>query len=333
MKKISFVILVLISTTVRAQRTQPEDFGFRHLKTLYKGDTVDILIKSKKGDELKQKPLFFFCQGSRPVPLIKKDGEKTYNVFPFKPDSLMEKYHIIILSKPYVPLVVDASTLTRDLVYEDPLTHKIPKKYSERNVLDYYVDRNIQVIDFLQKQSFISKTDLVVAGHSEGSTIAAKMALLSPKVSRLIYASGCPLGRIMAIIAQDRAAEVDNDSSRYTADEFNYWESIVDNKTSLDDTYGDTPKATYDFSIPPIQYLEQLKIPVLVAYGTKDGSAPFNDYLHVEMLRQKKNNFTFKDYIGLEHNFFPLTPTGRPDYNQFNWDKVALDWLSWMEEK
>ena len=62
----------------------------------------------------------------------------------------------------------------------------------------------------------------------------------------------------------------------------------------MDDTIGDTFKATYDFSIPPIQYLEKLTIPVLVSYGTKDWSAPYNDYLRVEMIRKKKRNFTFK---------------------------------------
>ena len=47
------------------------------------------------------------------------------------------------------------------------------------------------------------------------------------------------------------------------------------------------------------------------------------------MIRQNKNNFTFKSYIGLEHNFFPLTETGQPNYEIFNWDKVANEWWLW----
>ncbi len=159
--------------------------------------------------------------------------------------------------------------------------------------------------------------------------------MISDKVTHLIYSSGCPFGRIMAMVEQDRAIETNTDSTQYAEEEFKYWESIVDNKEMMDDSKGDTFKATYDFSYPPIKYLEQLKIPVLICYGTKDWSAPFpfNDYLRGEMLRQKKKNFTYDAYIGLEHNFFPLTSSGQPDYDKFNWDKVALDWQKWADKK
>ena len=50
-------------------------------------DTVDILIKSKKGEELRPKPLLLFCQGSLPIPLLVKYNENgkqgVYNVFVF----------------------------------------------------------------------------------------------------------------------------------------------------------------------------------------------------------------------------------------------------------
>jgi dienelactone hydrolase len=82
-----------------------------------------------------------------------------------------------------------------------------------------------------------------------------------------------------------------------------------------------------------ITYLEKLKIPVLVTYGTKDWSSPYNDFLRVDVIRQNKNNFTFKAYIGTEHNFFPLTDDNKPNYDIFNWDKVANEWLKWLNGK
>ena len=333
MKTGFYILTIFLTAQVFAQKNKAEDFGFRHLQTIYKGDTVDILIKSKKGEELIQKPIFLFCQGSLPQPLIKKEGDKIYSVFPFKTDSLEIDYHIVIISKPFVPLVVEVKTLGRNFVYQDPETDKIPKEYSNRNILDYYVERNLKVIDYLEKLPFVDNSKLIVAGHSEGSTIAAKLAVKCKKITHLIYSSGCPLGRIMAMISQDRATESDTDSTRYGESEFDYWEQVVNDKSNMDDTNGDTFKATYDFSIPPIHYLEKLTIPVLICYGTKDWSAPYNDYLRVEMLRQKKNNFTFKAYIGLEHNFFPITTTGQPNYDIFNWDKVANDWLRWLNTK
>ena len=100
----------------------------------------------------------------------------------------------------------------------------------------------------------------------------------------------------------------------------------------MDATKGDTDKATYEFSYPPIDYLLKLKIPVLVSYGTKDYSAPFNDYLRVEVIRRKKSNFHFNPVFGTEHNYFPLLDDGKPNYEIFNWDNVALTWLRWLDE-
>ena len=333
MRPLLFILTILLTTQTFAQKNNAEDFGYRHLQTIYKGDTVDILVKSKKGQEKERKPIFLFCQGSLPQPLIKKDGDKTYRVFPFKTDSLEIDYHIVIISKPFIPIIVETNTLGQNFVYKDPKTGKTPKNYSNRNLLDYYVERNLKVIDFLEKLPFVDDSKLVVAGHSEGSTVASKLAMKTKKITHLIYASGSPLGRIMAMVGQDRATETDTDSTRFAESEFDYWEQVVSNKTNMGDTNGDTYKATYDFSIPPIKYLEKLKIPILICYGTKDWSAPQNDYLRIEMLRQKKKNFTFKAYVGLEHNFFPLTPTGQLNYEIFNWNKVANEWLRWTKQK
>lgn len=332
MKWLIYLFVFLISGLGLAQKTKAEDFGFRQLKIIFKGDTVNLLIKSKKGEEQKRKPIFLFCQGSMPRPLIVTDGDKTYSVFPFKTDSLEKDYHLIIIKKPGVPLIEAANTLGENFMYLDPQTGKIPKAYSSRNLLDYYVERNLKVLDELEKLPFVDRSKLVVAGHSEGSTIAAKMGTKSKKITHLIYASGNPFGRIMSMIGQDRNTESDADSARFAEYELDYWKEVVGDKSNLDDSNGDTYKATYDFSIPPIQYLKKLKIPVLVCYGTKDWSCPFNDYLRVEMLRQNKINFTYKAYIGLEHNFFPLTPEGKINYDVFGWDKVANDWQSWLEQ-
>ena len=190
-----------------------------------------------------------------------------------------------IIGKPYIPLIADKKSLNNDMTFTDS-TGAFPKKYIERNLLDYYVDRDIAVIKFLQKQSWVSKNKLVVAGHSEGSTIAAKIALQFPRVSELIYASGNPLGRILTIIEEDRIGETD--STKYAENMLKHWKDIVDSSTYMSTKIGDTYKATYGFSIPPMKYLEQLKIPVLICYGTKDAGLPFNDYFRVEMIRQKK---------------------------------------------
>jgi dienelactone hydrolase len=332
MKKIICISFLLTVISAFGQTKTPEDFGFRHIVYKYKTDSVDILIKSKKGEEDIKKPLFFFCQGSLPVPLIKYDENGGYGVFPFIPDNLSEKYHLVIVSKPYIPVMAEIKTLFGNYRTYIDSTGKCPKEYSDRNLLNYYVQRNIEIIKHLQKQKWVFSEQLVVAGHSEGSSVAAKMAAKSKKITHLIYSGGNPFGRIMSIIGEDRAVETDTDSTRFGESCIRYWEQVVRNKNSMDASQGDTDKATFEFSYPFIKYLGKLKIPVMVTFGTKDVSAPFNDFLQVETIRQEKKNFTFKAYVGTDHNFFPLTEDGKPDFNVFNWDKVADDWLNWLND-
>lgn len=331
MNKIMIILLLLLTTSAFGQNKTPQEFGYRHIVLKFKTDNVDILIKSNKGEENVQKPLFFFCQGSLPQPLIKYHADNVYGVFPFEADSLSKKYHLIIVSKPYIPVVVDYKTLSTSFNYVDS-SGKFPKEYSDRNLLSYYIPRNIAVLKYLQKQKWVTTTKLVVAGHSEGSTVAAKMAAGYKKITHLIYAGGNPMGRIMSMIGQSRANETDTDSTKFGEEEVKYWESVVKNKSDMDGSQGDTHKATFEFSQPPIEYLVKLKIPVLVSYGTKDWSAPFNDFMRINFIQQGKTNFTFQPYIGTEHNFFPLSANNKPNYDIFNWNKVAYDWLKWTNE-
>ncbi|MCE7071907.1 hypothetical protein LZG74_16430 [Dyadobacter sp. CY327] len=328
MKNRVLVTFLILSIGAYGQRPTPKSLGLRHLTTAYKTDQVDILVKSKKGDELIPKPLFLFIQGSLPRPLIViYDTTRAYGTFPFDVDSLALHYHVAIIGKPYIPLLTSENQLSKELNFIDPDTKEFPQAYTERNYLDYYVERNKAVIRFLQQQKWVSSKKLVLAGHSEGSTIAAKLASTSKAVTHLIYLSGNPFGRIMSIIERDRRNETD--SSRLADEDFIYWENVVENPEKITGT-GDSFKATYQFSIPPRDYLKKLSIPVLIGYGTSDYCSPYNDYLRVETIREKKDNFTFHAYIGLDHNFFPVDKNGNTNYEMYNWDKVGTDMYRWL---
>jgi len=324
-------LLIVFPLALRAQQGSEKLFGYTHLQTLYKGDTVNMLVKSKAGEENKRKPIFLFCQGSLPIPLMityTANGKtQVGNVFVFNPDVLTDKYHLVIISKPGIPLITDQRALSDSYTFKDS-TGNFPGAYTERNLLDYYVERNKEVIRFLNRQNWVSKEGLVIAGHSEGSTIAAKLALETKAVTALIYSGGNPLGRIMTIIERNRLLE--KDSTDLTTEDMVHWQNVVNDPEQMEGTKGDSHKTTYQFSVPPIQYLEKLKIPVLVSYGSKDAIAPFEMYLRVEMIRQKKKNFSFRVYRGTEHNYFPLHADGSINYDIFNWDQVAKDWREWL---
>jgi len=326
------VIFCLEVNVTSAQNKKPEDFGFRHLKMRYQKDTVDVLILSKKGEEQKVKPVFLFLQGSLPTPLvILGENGRPYRVFPFKADSMLDDYHLAIISKPGVPLVMEKVKLQPNYTYLDLVTKAFPKKFIINDNLDYYVERDAVVIKYLKKQKWVAKNRFVIAGHSAGSAIAAKLAMVSKNVTHLIYSGGDPMGRL--------ATEVENIREDTTAksneleEEFTYWQKVVNDPENTTTKTGDSNKTNYSFSIPPIEYLKKLKIPVLIAFGTKDYGAPFNNFLRLEMIRLKKTNFTYNAYFELEHNFFGFKKDGSVNYDIYNWDKVGLDWQHWLQQK
>jgi len=186
MNRIIFLAILIAFNLKAFGQLTPKDLGYTHLIYNYKGDKVDILVKSRKGEESVKKPVFFWCQGSLPQPLIIIGEKGAYGVFPFNPDSLSIKYHIVVVGKPYIPLIRETKILGKNFMYLDSTTGKFTKEYSERNLLDYYVERNLKIIKYLRKQNWVSHEKLVVAGHSEGSTIAAKMATKSSLITSVM---------------------------------------------------------------------------------------------------------------------------------------------------
>ena len=324
------LVLLLLPTLLFSQSRTPKDFGFRHLQMNYKGDKVDILVKSKKGEENIPKPIFLFLQGSTAKPLIITENGEYYRVFPFYTDSIVSKYHLVIIGRPYIPVIFEKDKLD-GFEYVDTITKKYDKRYVERNILDYYVERNKKVLDYLLKQKWVDNNKLVVSSHSEGSTIGSKLCSVYPKITHFIYSGGNPFGRFSNIIQNIREREITDTTSNIEGT-FNYWSKIVKEPNRMDNPEGDTYKCSFDYSIPPIKYLKKVKIPVLVSYGTMDYCSPFNDYMRLEFIKDGKTNFTFNSYIGLEHNFFPKDKTGKVNQDEYNWDKVSDDWLKWLDK-
>ena len=99
-------LLLLISLTTFGQK-KPEDFGYKHIIFTYNKTIVDVLIQSKKGEENIKKPLFLFCQGSMPQPLLKYDETGLYGTFPFDVNDFLDEFHVVIVGKPGIPVISD----------------------------------------------------------------------------------------------------------------------------------------------------------------------------------------------------------------------------------
>lgn len=330
----TFYALNVFSAT--AQKYKPEDFGYRLLKMPYKKDTVDLVIHFKKGEENLRKPVMLLEKGSLPIPLlIEYEGQGYNSIMPFDTRILTKDYHVVFISKPGVPVIVSAKSLTNRGEYNDPKTGLFPAKYQELNHIDYYVDRDAQVLKFLKKQPWVDPKKMVIAGHSEGGHIVAKLATVSKEVTHVISSSENPFGQMATILYAVR--KYDDSVGTGAGLEFDHWEKLVNKSKTIEMPPGLTVEQLHKykvgFSEPAFDHFQKIKVPVLVTYGTKDNCAPYNDYMRIAMIREQKKNFTFKDYLGLEHNYFKVGANGEgiPDRGT-GWAQTAKDWIAWLEK-
>lgn len=324
-------LLLFVSSSLFAQKT-PADFGFQYLPFLFEEDIVDILLFTDSSTADQEKPLFLFVQGSLPRPLcIYNKAGQHYSTFPFDVLPYLKDYHFAIIGKPGIPLVAQAEHL-KNMNFRDPLTNTFPRDYCKNNHLDYYVNRNKAVLDFLGKKDWVDETNITVAGHSEGFMIAYKMAVEKANMHHLILLNGNLAGRILSIIINERKKEAKT-QSEHTEEFFDYWEYLNQLDTYSDDcSIKDSEKATASFSYPYMQDLPNINLPVFIGYGTRDGAVLFMDQIRVEAIRQHKDNFHFKSYLGLEHNFFKVQEDGTIDYEDYRYDQVASDFFDWLKE-
>ena len=322
-----FLWLLASPRPAPAQPKTPANFGYRHLQLRYKGDTVDILVLSQKGEEMRRKPVFFFAQGSTPRPVILYDEHGPYRLFPIKMDSLLARCHLVVVAKPGVPLVGDLRALGPGGFAGDLKTGLLPIKYCQHNYLEYYVRRNRAALRYLAHQSWVQADDITAMGHSEGSAIVARMARHPQHLRRVIYLSGSPLGRILTQVSGGRMAS-DSVAVAYL---FNRWQQVVTAPSEVD-CHGDSNRLIFSLSTPqnPLADMLHSRLPIFVGYGTRDPAALQNDYLRLEAIRRRKINFSFHAYPGVEHNFFGFT-NGQIDYEKEQWDRVARDFLFWMK--
>lgn len=324
-------LFCLVATPLVAQE-RIEDFGYRRICLDHRGVSVELVVKSKDGEAKKKKPLLILIRGSLAKPLVKfnKNGGH-YPPFPFDQNIFLENYHLICIGKPGIPLIANKDDLNARGEFIDPVTGGPPEQYVENNFLDFYVERNSKVVEFLLSQKWVDSTKIVVAGHSQGSDIAANMADKISGITHLIYSSGSPyFSTVIDMVRKARELEGDERAEEY----FKFWEDVVKTPFAPPQRKGwDSNKTVFSFSQCQNEVLKRARIPTLVTYGAEDTLAPFNDLFRIETIRDRITNMTFKAYSGVEHNYFGVDNDGKIDFQKFGWDVVARDWLQWLNQE
>ena len=312
----------------------------RHFQLKNKKDTIEFILISGNTNAIK--PVLIFCQGSKPMPLITilSNGKKfitSLTNFDYK--KISEKYHLILISSPNTPLEINETLLSKDYCFitDTSKQQSYSYMYLKNNYADNYIRRTKDVINYLYTQKWVSSNKIILLGHSQGSKVVIGASLNNPKVYKVGYASGNPLGRIDQLVREQRklineGILTQEEGQNQIESIYDMWRQINELPNAITTEFGDPNKAWTTFSMPIIDDLLKIKQPLYVVYGTSDISSSFCDLLPIYFIREHKNNLTLKPYPGLEHNFFEMDKDGKPIYTKGHWEEVMNNFIKWVEQ-
>lgn len=343
MKKHSLLKLFLsifLTSNFYAQQPQLLEGKYNHFSLLSSNDTIDFvvvdsLLKSKK-------PIFLFCQGSLPYPLFFKEENSKEPFFfggglsNFDIKTIKKTYHVVVISMPKTPLYVGNKNIGAQKCYVPDTTnpYRLSTDFYQADQLDNYVRRANAVIQFLRKQDWCAKEKLVVAGHSQGSHIAVKLAYTNKHVTCLGLFGFDPFGRYEKLVRQIRKDAMQHKISWKEADSLMQEQYMLSEEVMNPQIRKNHPStnAWYSFANPSLNDLMKLTIPIYVANGTHDNSGELSDYLPFYFIRANKKNLTLKRYFNMEHNFFEVNEKQDVDYNKPHWKEVMNEFVEWTEK-
>lgn len=306
---------------------------------IQKTDTIDFV---KIGEDLlTPKPVILFCQGSLPIPLvIELENDERYmtTVSNFDYQKISEKYHIVLISAPFTPLIAKAQSLNDQYAYVTDTSnkHSYSTRYLAANYMEKYVERGSRVIDYIVRQAWVKDHPVYIVGHSQGAKIAVKIAVANDYIAALGFLSGNPLGRTDQFVRELRLKalkrEIGEDDAQKKINDVYKWRNTMNENPERPSLRGeDSPRTVISFSEPVLTDLIQLHIPVFIGYGTRDIGALYCDLLPIDFIRNKKSNYVHFPYPGLEHNFMEVDDSDNVIVEKCHWDQVMHDFVSWLE--
>lgn len=347
MKTILLHVCLLLSLTCVGQtRQEMDEIKKQRLYQPFElkegNDIIRFFIIAKLGEAKVKKPLILYRQGSLPIPPFTRYTQGvSISALPANFYDYLTDYHMVVIAKPGVPLVMDSAAVGR---FFDRVMNRTfaPEKYLVNNNLDYYVRTSSKVINFLVRQPWVDKQKIVVVGGSEGYNVAAKLALVNQAITHLICYSSHPYGRFDYLIKEQRhkalTGEITDEKAQAQIDSlYALWKAICQDPKATDKLYYDTYYAWSSFSEPPINSLVKLTIPIFVAYGTKDDDWDIveeNDLLGVRFLQLGKTNLTLRPYLHCNHSLVELrkNATGEVVSSVDHSSEFVNDYINWLRE-
>lgn len=343
MKRI-FLFFLVFPHLIWAQY-DPKSDAYKHSSIISKGDTINYHIYTK-GELKTKKGFILFLQGSGAQPLLrivtktdtiritdqgkeKKQLQRSsmlYSTIPFDLDKIPEQYALVLISKAGFPFLVKDNSFI------------IPAKYYQTEAIDYRVWQANNVIKEILTKQIPNAQKTIVIGHSEGSTVAAKLATINKKITHLGFWAGNGNSQYFDFALSIRkdvwSGKITEEEGKKQLEElFEQIKKIENDPSNIDQNWlGNTYKRWANFTEPPINNLLQVTIPIFVAAAAKDKSVPIESSLliPIEFIRHKKANLRFKLYPTYDHSF-NVQPSDDKGVISFGFMQVFLEFMEWVE--
>lgn len=333
-----FYILLIALFTINQNSSAQAKFqdslirklGFTPYQIIKQNDTIDFYVHGNLTKSTNKAVIFL--SGSTPDPLFTyelKDGKLSsyfwgHQDFKFLPKNCA----YIVVAKPGIAGMFNEAGLN---------TRKPPKKYLEKNSLDYRVWQADEVIKYCRRKFITKGGKLLVYGHSEGFNVAAKLVSINKSITHCGLWAGSAMPDYYDFMLFNRkdflSGKISDSASGLQIDTLlmNYKKIFAD-PASTESSSIYTNKRWVSYSRPAMEYLKDVKIPIFLVAATKDDNAPYENSFIVplEFIRLGKKNLTYKTCIGCNHSLVLQDEKGE----KFSyWNQYVKEMFSWAELK
>jgi pimeloyl-ACP methyl ester carboxylesterase len=280
----------------------PESIGLTALHLSTPAGRVDYFVSTEALKAGPRKPLFVFIQGSGPQPLFEvreQDGRRMVrSSMMIRPKTVAADFWYVVLSKPGIPFLLTG-----------PFTP--PPEYWQRTSLPARADSVNAVIAHLLSQPGVDGSRVVVAGHSEGASVAARVAATNRRITDVVFLSSDGESQMYGFVldARKRQARGELTPAATDAEIQNLMQKFHDihaNPDAIDKFWmGHTYLRWSTFFQPAVDNLLKTNARVFVGTGTADTNVPVEstEVIPLEFLRAGKHNLTFRTWPGLDHSY------------------------------
>ncbi|HYH16134.1 MAG TPA: hypothetical protein VD794_12985 [Flavisolibacter sp.] len=286
-----------------------------------------------------QKPVLLFLEGSGCYPLLRiiNDGQNCciyVNAVSIDIDSLANYYHVVLVSKPGVPLIDSMKVSSYDNLNINNIP--CPHAYNQQLSFEWRTKAASLALTKALDDVNANPKQVIVMGNSEGGQIAPAVAALNKAITHCINICGSGINQFYTPIIKTRMKARKGiisyeEAERQVDSLFAIYADIYKEKNAANKSwYGQTYQRWSSFTLnPPLEYYRKLKIPIYVAIGAKDenGDVLSSDYLKLEFLRLGKTNLTYKVYPTYDHFFNEIVEQKKIAHAKEVYD-AALQWAS-----